>query len=430
MLENICKAETFLPPSSCQISDFGLPEKQDIHLYGTKGPIAISHPSYASCTDRRWLETMSHAHVPVNGSPHDGDNAGANVSPVTVDKEHRRTYARNYLELERQGMLDIRTHSTVKRIDTERTQNGIRGVSVECVSEEEQYTIDIGKEVVLAAGAIATPAILEKSGIGDERVLRERGIEPLLNLPGVGSYQGHYYVTVCCELRDVDAATMDTLRWDSEARAAEERKTDGTPSILHQAAGCVAYLTPDDILSTEEKATLSELLSDLESGGAEQRVVAQLYRDASVPQVELDMVGFFADASGTQPVDGKQYVTFMVGCQHPVSRGRVHVREDAVEVVSNYNAHPIDKLILKAGIRFVRSVVTKSEPLSGIIEKEVSPGDGISDEQYMQNAPACDYRGIQTFRCHKLTNIRSSMYGQDGQCAIIGRRLAAPSTRL
>ncbi|TIA72901.1 hypothetical protein E3P91_01753 [Wallemia ichthyophaga] len=398
VLSEMRRAEAFLPPSSTQKSALQLPEEignGDYGDYGSEGPIALSYPPYACCTDKRWLATMARAGVRVNHRAHLGDNAGANVSPVTVDARHQRAYAIRYLEsipVGRGGMLDIRTHTTVDRIrlaQTDDPEKTFRGVAVECSSGDATFDVDVGKRVVLAAGAIATPAILEKSGIGDEKVLQERGYTPRIHLPGVGRYQGHYYVTVCYELRDVDAgeATRDTLRGGNCQQTADSVD----PSPIHQAADCVAYLTTDDLLSELEKAVLSQLLYELESGDGEQRVLAQLYRNTQIPQVEVDMVGFFADTNGTTPAEGKQYVTFMVGCQHPVSRGSVHAGEHGVDIASNYNTHPIDRLILKAGIRFVRSVIAQTEPLREIIGREVSPGNGVSEEAFMAHAPACDY---------------------------------------
>lgn len=49
------------------------------------------------------------------------------------------------------------------------------------------------KMVVLSAGAIATPGILERSGVGDAKILKDAGITVVENLPGVGSdYQDHH----------------------------------------------------------------------------------------------------------------------------------------------------------------------------------------------------------------------------------------------
>lgn len=54
------------------------------------------------------------------------------------------------------------------------------------------YTIKANKEVILAAGAIHTPQLLQLSGIGPEKLLTSAGIETTVDLPGVGqNFQDH-----------------------------------------------------------------------------------------------------------------------------------------------------------------------------------------------------------------------------------------------
>jgi alcohol oxidase len=83
--------------------------------------------------------------------------------------------------------------------------------------------------VIVSSGALSTPQILERSGIGDEARLKSLSIEVVSGLPGVGqSYQDHHLVLGA--VYKVDAATDDTgddiLRGDpgTHARLAEEFK--------------------------------------------------------------------------------------------------------------------------------------------------------------------------------------------------------------
>lgn len=58
-------------------------------------------------------------------------------------------------------------------------------------ADQSLSTVKASKLVVVSAGAFGSPAILERSGIGAEAVLKRCGIEPLVNLPGVGeNYTG------------------------------------------------------------------------------------------------------------------------------------------------------------------------------------------------------------------------------------------------
>ena len=60
-----------------------------------------------------------------------------------------------------------------------------------CPDDQPLSTMRASKLVVVSAGAFGSPEILERSGIGAEAVLKRCGIDPVVNLPGVGeNYQG------------------------------------------------------------------------------------------------------------------------------------------------------------------------------------------------------------------------------------------------
>ncbi|TIB99745.1 alcohol oxidase [Wallemia mellicola] len=418
------KAETYIPPSQTQMESFGMPAPDNKH-YGSSGPITLSYQRYISPTDRRWLETIKNIGLPINENPHDGENLGANISPITADpNKHRRTYGCTYLDALPTASLDILTQTIVNRIETVTEDGQIRATAVEYCSEGVTESVKIRKEVILTAGTINTPQILELSGIGDTNILASHGIKEVLNIPTVGEYRGHYYPTLCYQLNDT-VKNMDVLRQDEQIRREEAEKfRKGDPSLYHQAASCVLYLKPAQILTKEELDRLESLLREANSN--EERVLAQYFLDERIPQVEIDMVGFFADLNSV-PEDGKKYVTFMVGLQHPFSKGSIHVSSsdvnDKPNITSNYNKHPIDRLLLSAAIRFIREKIVTGNPLTDIISKEVSPGRGVSVEEFIENAPACDYHPSSSakmgnsiddsvvnseLKVHKTRNIRVS----------------------
>jgi choline dehydrogenase-like flavoprotein len=69
-------------------------------------------------------------------------------------------------------------------------------------SPEDKVTVKASKEVVLAAGAVHTPQILELSGVGPKEVLEAAGIDVKLDLPGVGNnFQDHPQAYLTCNCR-------------------------------------------------------------------------------------------------------------------------------------------------------------------------------------------------------------------------------------
>jgi choline dehydrogenase len=128
-----------------------------------------------------------------------------------VHRGRRLSAARAYLHpVMRRPNLRVATRAFVNRVRFE----GTRAVGVEYV-HRGQTRIAEAADVILCGGAINTPQLLQLSGIGDERLLREVGVEMVQPLPGVGqNLQDHLevYVQYACE-QPVSVAPYMKYRW-------------------------------------------------------------------------------------------------------------------------------------------------------------------------------------------------------------------------
>jgi choline dehydrogenase-like flavoprotein len=70
--------------------------------------------------------------------------------------------------------------------------DGDKATGVKFIRDGQEHTVNAKKEVIVAGGAIHSPAILELSGIGDPEVLRKAGVEPKIENKAVGeNFQDH-----------------------------------------------------------------------------------------------------------------------------------------------------------------------------------------------------------------------------------------------
>ncbi|MBE1159158.1 GMC family oxidoreductase [Dyella acidiphila] len=134
------------------------------------------------------------------------DQAGFGFYQVTQRDGARCSTATAFLRCARKrANLEVRTHAPVARIRIERG----RATAVELQHARGREIIHAG-EIVLAAGAINSPQLLMLSGIGPADHLRESGIAPLLDLPGVGENL-HDHLDICSLVSCTQDITYDHL---------------------------------------------------------------------------------------------------------------------------------------------------------------------------------------------------------------------------
>lgn len=177
MFEAMKKAESFRWPSDQQQAA-GAGANADYHGY--TGPVSVGYTSLGGNAGPAFLSAASRF---VERVP-DADGGEADTAafhPLTVDGEGRRSASTAYYADRENLSLLASTRAT--RIRTECQGSSLKATGVEIGDK----FVSAGREVILAAGAIASPALLQRSGIGPASVLTGAGVEVNLELPGVGA---------------------------------------------------------------------------------------------------------------------------------------------------------------------------------------------------------------------------------------------------
>jgi len=153
-------------------------------FHGSDGPIPVRrHPKDT------WLPLQSAFHQAclAAGFPDDPDmnhpeGTGVGAMPLNNPGGVRMSTALTYLSPCRHRLnLIVKPNALVKRV----VFNGKRATGLEVESGGETYVVE-GEEIILSAGAIASPQLLMLSGVGPAAQLRQLRIEPVIDLPGVG----------------------------------------------------------------------------------------------------------------------------------------------------------------------------------------------------------------------------------------------------
>lgn len=172
-------------------------ETLDGEFHGRAGTLHVSNPRHRHPLSEAFVQAATEIGLPFNPDFNGSEQEGVGFYQTTTRNGRRWSSAQAFLrEAEKRANVTILTERRVARI----LFDGKRAVGVELLDGQR---FSASKEIVLTAGAIATPKILQLSGIGEASHLREHGIDVVADLPGVGAnYQDHLEVPVQGETRE------------------------------------------------------------------------------------------------------------------------------------------------------------------------------------------------------------------------------------
>ena len=319
-------------------------------LHGTLGPLAVSDPSEPHPLCDAFIEGAVEAGFPRNGDFNGASQEGAGYYQFTLRGRWRASTSVSYLKPARgRANLEVATEAHVTRI----LVDGGRAVGVEYRAPGGLTTARAEGEVILAAGAINSPQILQLSGIGPGALLQRLGIAPVLAHEGVGrSYQDHLKTTIL-----VKCAQPVTLN-------------DEVASLTRKARMALRYL-----LLGKGSLTIGAGYA----GGFFRTAEAEDAR----PDMQCHLVLFTTNKMGDRlhPFSG-----FSTSCcqLRPESRGEVMaVSPDPAAppaIRANFLAAEKDRSVHVAGLKLLRRILA-SPAMRAYVKEEFEPGAGVQSDE-------------------------------------------------
>ncbi|KAK8121582.1 GMC oxidoreductase [Apiospora sp. TS-2023a] len=371
-----------------------------------QGPlqVTVATPETASFWGRTWIEGLGSLGFPQT-DPLSGRLGGPNLAPESIDPQSKqRSYAANaYLDpIKGRANLKVKTGATVTKILVEKNATATgeavaKGVQILTPTNGIQ-TIGARKEVILSAGAINSPRLLELSGIGGADLLQSLGIEVVVDNPYVGeNLQNHPFTGIVFEARD-DVETIDAFfRQDPEAvAAAMQAYAEGKGPLSTSNLMNMAQLPLPEFHTEEGRKEVDRLLEASSGKSASTPAFAaahQAYvRSVLTNSDSGEAVGNYVFGEGYAPFDAPatyrapgKYVSVAVELSHPLSRGSVHITSasspektgtnEGVRIDMGFLTHPLDLEVLARQLRFTEDLVCRAEAITqylkpGQTEKE------------------------------------------------------------
>lgn len=324
--------------------------------HGGDGPVAISAMQGADLLFEPLVAAAGSAGIPFCEDANGAAQEGISRMEATVDRGRRASSARAYLHpaMARRN-LTIRTGALTTRIVVDRR----RAVAVEYRRAGRREIAHADREIVLAGGTYNSPQLLMLSGIGPADELREVGIDPVLDLAGIGrNLAEHPNILNEYELHGSEGLTRH-LRLDRALIAAGRWFVGGTGPFAHTGTAANVFLRTLDGLDRPDIQLICLPVSN---------------------NADLWMPGVMETPSSR--------LSARAGPLHPRSRGWVRLRSDdpadPPRIRFNLLAEPEDMATMLRALAVSRSIYAQS-PMRELIRRELRPGPEVRSEAELRD---------------------------------------------
>lgn len=319
------------------------------------GPLHVSELRLENAACESWLAAAREWGLPDNNDFNGASSFGVGRYQLTLRGRWRDSAATAFLKpAMKRPNLSVRLRARVTRLLFKNS----RVVGVEYETGGKVRTVHADREVILSAGAVQTPQILQLSGIGPANHLHRIGIGIRYDAPEVGdNLQDHLQMRAIVDLSDRGDSLNDQVRNPVK----------------------IAKMGLDWLIGAKGPLTVGAG----QYGGA----ACTKYAEANRPDIQLFVMPLSVDKPGTPLHDYSGFTTSVWQC-HPESRGTVRVTsadpaaDPAINL--NYLSTKRDREVLVEGVKIVREIFNQ-DAFRNRWSREVVPGGDVkTDAQILE----------------------------------------------
>lgn len=320
--------------------------------HGAGGPWRIERQRLRWDILDDWARAAEAEGIPCVEDFNTGDNEGVGYFKVSQKNGFRMSAARAFLRpAMRRPNLTVLTHRQVRRVVFE----GHRAVGLELFADGAAEIVR-GGQIILCAGAIGTPHILQLSGIGPGALLQDMGIPVIRDAPVGENLQDHLQLRCAWKVSGGRTLNQMARHWWGKGMIGAEyllRRT-GPMSMAPSQLGAFARSSPD----------------------------------VATPDLEWHVQPLSLEAFG-QPLHDFPAITASVCHLRPESRGTVRIASPdpmrAPVIAPNYLSTPGDRIVAARAIRRTRAIMAGAA-MAKYRPQEFKPGPDFQSDQELAHA--------------------------------------------
>lgn len=352
------------------------------------GPVQVSFSEGYGPTNSAWMETFAKFGLEMTADMRSGNALGAFQQPGSIDPATKtRSYAvtAHYTpEIASRPNLSIMTGTLVKKVlfNTAGPEPVATGILAQ--SKDGSEIVMNAREVILSAGALMSPQILELSGVGSKSLLEKHSIPVVIENSNVGEHLQDHAIT--CQSFEVnpDIPSSDILRDPAVLNALLGMYQASRDGPLGQSNISVAYTPLTDASGISSAETKKALFAahDQHTQTLDGQIIRSLLETADGPTAEYllfpGQVNTYLEEPSSMldyiaPSQPGNFITIMSLLNHPFSRGSVHINSADVHQLPtwdpNFNSNPLDLEISAFHAMFVEKFANTA-PFSNLLKPD------------------------------------------------------------
>ncbi|KAK6384755.1 hypothetical protein LTS17_002318 [Exophiala oligosperma] len=417
LLPYFTKSETYTPRAYADVNR--QPVTFDPAVHGSSGPVQVSYPAFYWPQTDNWFAALDTLEIPSPIDPNEGTSAGSYFLPSSMDpasqtrSDARRAY---HDKAANRSNYHVLTNAQVGRILFR------RGVVPQAIGVR---TLDgrrflARREVILAAGAIHTPQVLELSGVGDGQLLSSLNISVVVDLAGVGNnLQDHALLRVTYPYQNPAYPNPQWLLTNStfNSTSAQEYFSSHTGPWTAKPSTAIAFPSLAQITNnTYARSLILSATQDSQGYYSSPRVLPSnktnrpFLQAGYQAQYPLILQNLMSESTPAYEILNDNSGGLDIALMRPLSRGTTHITcQDATvdpAINPNWLSHPLDFEIMLAAMEFNQRIldtdaVQTLEPSYGQVpanatrpELEGIVRQGINTEYHYSGTCAMLPRGL------------------------------------